>query len=47
MQPLIEAGILPVAGGWRDQAAVFIDAVRFVSIERAAYDKEKHTRGAE
>lgn len=40
LQPLIEVGILPVEGGWRDQAAVFIDAVRFVAMEREHYRKE-------
>jgi len=46
---LLEAGVLPVAGGWCDQAATFVQAVLIVSAEKAEYDRrriEKANRGA-
>lgn len=38
---LLEVGILPVAGGWEDQAATFCDAVRIALHERAGYRERR------
>jgi hypothetical protein len=44
---LVESGILPVAGGWRDQAALFTDAARIVLHARARYRQKltEHGKG--
>lgn len=36
---LAELGILPVAGGWEDQSATFLQAFRFASSERAKIER--------
>ncbi len=45
MLPLLEVGILPCAGGWRDQAAVWCDGTRFALNERASYQQEAQRGG--
>ncbi len=39
---LIECGVLPVAGGWLDQAATFCDAAQVVAAARRAFAQEQH-----
>lgn len=36
-----EAGVLPVAGGWLEQSATFVDALALVLKERAHYLEER------
>ena len=36
---LVELGILPVAGGWMDQAHLFVSACRVLAQEKADYDR--------
>lgn len=41
---LIEAGILPVAGGLREQSAVFVDGLKHVLRNKAQIEKELRER---
>lgn len=40
----LEAGVLPAAGGWADQAATWIDAVCLVSAEVAKYRRNARSK---
>lgn len=42
---MVEVGILPGSGGWKEQAALFCDGARFVLNLRARYRKEQMKRG--
>lgn len=42
---MVEVGILPRAGGWCDQAALFCDGAALVLSMRARYRKEQMKRG--
>lgn len=41
---MLEAGILPVAGGWLDQSEDFVKAVEIINGERSAIDREERQR---
>lgn len=40
----METGILPVSGGWLDQAAAFIEQAKFYSVEKNRVEAERYKR---
>lgn len=41
---MLEAGILPCAGGWLDQSEAFVRAVEVINAERAVIERENQQR---
>lgn len=46
MVSLAEVGILPLAGGWRDQPATFADAFWILLTEKREHEREASERHA-